>query len=201
MPSRRSAWASNMTPPSELIRPPSKAAVILLWQTAGKQNGQERFMREDMGGLLRDKTRPGCELLEAGIIERVVALTAEDPPGGKAPLGCTHDGQRRVQHFFSAADLAGARAASALDHARERRCSCIACTSCAQKFLACQSCRSMLTLSRSIATKTRIPMLRDRSARALTPQPARASVPEVCCGAVNPIAPLNINFVANPADL
>src|SRR5260221_11077560 len=87
MPSRRSAWASNMTPPSELIRPPSKAAVILLWQTAGKQNGQERFMREDVGGLLRDKTRPGCELLEAGIIERVLALTSEDPPGGKAPLG------------------------------------------------------------------------------------------------------------------
>ena len=30
MPSRRSAWASSMTPPSEVIRPPSKAAVIFL---------------------------------------------------------------------------------------------------------------------------------------------------------------------------
>src|SRR5881275_1827004 len=40
MPSRRSAWASNITPPSELIRPPSKAAVIFLRQTAGKQNGR-----------------------------------------------------------------------------------------------------------------------------------------------------------------
>src|SRR5713226_6125959 len=40
MPSRRSAWASNMTPPSELIRPPSKAAVIFLRRTAGKQNGR-----------------------------------------------------------------------------------------------------------------------------------------------------------------
>src|SRR6266849_2442435 len=40
MPSRRSAWASNMTPPSELIRPLSKAAVIFLRRTAGKQNGR-----------------------------------------------------------------------------------------------------------------------------------------------------------------
>src|SRR5713226_542239 len=40
MPSRRSAWASNVTPPSELIRPPSKAAVIFLRRTAGKQNGR-----------------------------------------------------------------------------------------------------------------------------------------------------------------
>src|SRR5438270_6610202 len=29
-----------MTPPSELIRPPSKAAVIFLRRTAGKQNGR-----------------------------------------------------------------------------------------------------------------------------------------------------------------
>src|SRR5205807_6321559 len=29
-----------MTPPSELIRPPSKAAVIFLRSTAGKQNGR-----------------------------------------------------------------------------------------------------------------------------------------------------------------
>src|SRR3981081_194678 len=40
MPSRRSAWASSMTPPSELIRPPSKAAVIFLRWTTGKQNGR-----------------------------------------------------------------------------------------------------------------------------------------------------------------
>jgi hypothetical protein len=30
----------SMTPPSELIRPPSKAAVIFLRRTAGKQNGR-----------------------------------------------------------------------------------------------------------------------------------------------------------------
>jgi homeodomain-containing protein len=44
---------------------------------------QERFMREGLGGLLRDKTRPpGRKPLDpAAVIEHVVALTAEDPPG------------------------------------------------------------------------------------------------------------------------
>src|SRR3954462_10668290 len=51
MPSRRSAWASNITPPSELIRPPSKAAVIFLRQTAGKQNG--RRLSSVMAGVAR----------------------------------------------------------------------------------------------------------------------------------------------------
>jgi len=43
---------------------------------------QERFMREGVEGLLRDKTRPpGRKPLDPGIIERVVATTAKDPPG------------------------------------------------------------------------------------------------------------------------
>ncbi len=43
---------------------------------------QERFMQEGVDGLLRDKTRPpGRARLDAEIIERVVALTAQDPPG------------------------------------------------------------------------------------------------------------------------
>jgi hypothetical protein len=38
---------------------------------------QERFMREGVDGLLRDKTRrPGKPLLATTVIERVVALTA-----------------------------------------------------------------------------------------------------------------------------
>ena len=42
---------------------------------------QERFMREGVHGLLRDKTRPpGRKPLDLSIIERVIALTAEDPP-------------------------------------------------------------------------------------------------------------------------
>jgi hypothetical protein len=43
---------------------------------------QERFMHEGVDGLLRDKTRPpGRKPLDAAVIERVVALTAQDPPG------------------------------------------------------------------------------------------------------------------------
>ncbi len=39
-------------------------------------------MQEGVAGLLRDKTRPpGRAPLDAEIIERVVALTAQDPPG------------------------------------------------------------------------------------------------------------------------
>src|SRR3954470_3637592 len=58
MPSRRSAWASNITPPSELIRPPSKAAVIFLRQTAGKQNG--RRLSSVMAGVARVIPAKGC---------------------------------------------------------------------------------------------------------------------------------------------
>jgi transposase len=42
---------------------------------------QERFMQEGVDGLLRDKTRPpGRKPLETAVIERVVAMTAQDPP-------------------------------------------------------------------------------------------------------------------------
>jgi transposase len=43
---------------------------------------QERFMREGVDGLLRDNSRPpGRKPLAPAVIERVVALTAEDSPG------------------------------------------------------------------------------------------------------------------------
>jgi len=43
---------------------------------------QERFMREGVDGLLRDKTRPpGTPPLPEGVVERVVALTQSVPPG------------------------------------------------------------------------------------------------------------------------
>src|SRR6516165_10341854 len=43
---------------------------------------QERFMREGVHGLLRDKTRPsGKPPLATTVIERVIALTGNDPPG------------------------------------------------------------------------------------------------------------------------
>ena len=43
---------------------------------------QERFMREGMAGLLRDKTRkPGLPPLPAALVDRVVTLTLGEPPG------------------------------------------------------------------------------------------------------------------------
>src|ERR1700674_4550735 len=39
-PSRRSACPSNITPQPEVMRPPSKAAVIFLRPTAGNENGR-----------------------------------------------------------------------------------------------------------------------------------------------------------------
>jgi hypothetical protein len=39
IPMRRSANANSITPPSELMRPPSKAAVIFLRRTDGSENG------------------------------------------------------------------------------------------------------------------------------------------------------------------
>ena len=43
---------------------------------------QERFMREGVDGLLRDKTRPpGTPPLPRAIVERVVELTRQGPPG------------------------------------------------------------------------------------------------------------------------
>src|SRR4029450_2968741 len=43
---------------------------------------QERFMREGVAGLVRDKTRkPGLPPLPPAMVDRVVALTLSDPPG------------------------------------------------------------------------------------------------------------------------
>ena len=59
----------------EIMRPAgmSKTAV---WRW------QERFMEDGVEGLLRDKTRPSrIPPLPASVIERVVALTLDDPPG------------------------------------------------------------------------------------------------------------------------
>src|SRR5215469_2740874 len=43
---------------------------------------QERFMREGIAGLLRDKTRkPGLPPLPPALVDRVVGLTLAEPPG------------------------------------------------------------------------------------------------------------------------
>lgn len=49
IPSRRSAIASSMTPPSGVRQPPSKSAVIFLRPTAGKENG--RIVVSVIGGV------------------------------------------------------------------------------------------------------------------------------------------------------
>src|SRR5215218_3064982 len=49
IPSRRSAWARSMTPPSDDKRPPSKAAVIFLRDTAG--NGNVAVVWSGMAGV------------------------------------------------------------------------------------------------------------------------------------------------------
>jgi len=51
MPMRRSAAPSSITPPSELIRPPSNAATTFLRQTAGKPKGGT--VSSDMAGVAR----------------------------------------------------------------------------------------------------------------------------------------------------
>jgi len=73
---------------------------------------QERFMREGVAGLLREKTRkPGMPPLPAALIERVVALTLTDPPGaathwtGRAMAAATGVSLRSVQRIWAAHGL------------------------------------------------------------------------------------------------
>src|SRR3712207_2552213 len=74
---------------------------------------QERFMREGMPGLLRDRTRkPGIPPLPASIIERVVGLTLEEPPGeathwtGRMMARAVGVSLRSVQRIWAAHRLA-----------------------------------------------------------------------------------------------
>jgi hypothetical protein len=52
IPMPRSAAASSITPPSEVMRPPSNAAVTFLRPTAGKPNGL--IVSSDMAGVARN---------------------------------------------------------------------------------------------------------------------------------------------------
>jgi transposase len=68
---------------------------------------QERFMREGVPGLLRDKTRkPGKAPLPASAVERVVGLTLEAPPGerthwtGRAMANVAGVSLRSVQRIW-----------------------------------------------------------------------------------------------------
>ncbi len=70
---------------------------------------QERFMREGVPGLLRDKTRkPGKPPLPASTVERVVELTLKEPPGeathwtGRAMAKAAGVSLRSVQRIWKA---------------------------------------------------------------------------------------------------
>jgi transposase len=74
---------------------------------------QERFMREGVSGLLRDKTRkPGKAPLPAATVERVVELTLAEPPGeathwtGRMMAKATGVSLRSVQRIWAAHRLA-----------------------------------------------------------------------------------------------
>jgi hypothetical protein len=56
-PKRRSAIESNITPPSEVIRPPSNAAVTFLAPTAGNANG--RIVSSVMAAVVGAKAHKG----------------------------------------------------------------------------------------------------------------------------------------------
>ena len=74
---------------------------------------QERFMREGVDGLLRDKTRPpGKAPLAADIVKRIVDLTLAEPPGetthwtGRAMAEAAGVSLRSVQRVWTAHGLA-----------------------------------------------------------------------------------------------
>jgi hypothetical protein len=73
---------------------------------------QERFMREGVAGLLREKTRkPGLPPLPPGLVDRVVALTLTEPPGetthwtGRAMAVACGVSLRSVQRIWAAHGL------------------------------------------------------------------------------------------------
>jgi Homeodomain-like domain len=73
---------------------------------------QERFMREGVAGLLREKTRkPGLPPLPPALVDRVVALTLAEPPGeathwtGRAMATATGVSLRSVQRIRTAHHL------------------------------------------------------------------------------------------------
>jgi hypothetical protein len=76
---------------------------------------QERFMREGVAGLLRDKTRkPGLPPLPPTLVGRVVTLTLTEPPDEATHwTGRTIGNGHRCVAALGAADLGGAPPAAA----------------------------------------------------------------------------------------
>jgi transposase len=73
---------------------------------------QERFMREGVAGLLRDKTRkPGLPSLPSALVDHVIELTLAEPPGetthwtGRAMAAASGISLRSVQRIWAAHGL------------------------------------------------------------------------------------------------
>ncbi len=74
---------------------------------------QERFMTDGVDGLLRDKTRPSrIPPLAQTIIDRVIALTATEPPHQATYWTAAAMAKATGISISSAAHLAGAQAAA-----------------------------------------------------------------------------------------
>src|SRR3954471_20779004 len=75
---------------------------------------QERFVREGVAGLLRDKTRPlRTPPLAQATIDRVVELTPTEPPHEAARWTASAMAAAVGKHQLGAADLARPQAAAA----------------------------------------------------------------------------------------
>ena len=79
---QKHVWRANI-----ILLTDDEAGTVAIRHQTGKSKTcvwrwQERFMREGVEGLLRDKTRPARKApLEQATIERVVTLTQGPPPG------------------------------------------------------------------------------------------------------------------------
>ena len=76
MPRRRSAIANNITPPSDVRRPQSNAAVICLHETAGNENGRRlSLVMASVAGAMKRKMG-----LSNRILRSISALRHARPP-------------------------------------------------------------------------------------------------------------------------
>jgi hypothetical protein len=85
---------------ADIMRATGKAKTVI-WRW------QERFGKEGVAGLWRDKTRPSRIPLRPEVAERVVALTLAGPAADRQPLDRRGDGEGHWdQRQFGATDLA-----------------------------------------------------------------------------------------------
>ena len=103
---RKHVWRSQIILATAEIMHRAEVSKPCVWRW------QERFMREGVAGLLRDKTRkPGLPPLPPTVIDRVVKLTHAEPPGeathwtGRAMAAASGISLRSVQRIWAAHGL------------------------------------------------------------------------------------------------